>query len=115
MHVLIKSLDEYLDNEFENDENAIQLFDMGNDQKYDAANFLFDAFGGVENASKIMTFYDQYDDEEDLVKKPEKVAIEKPFVDPNQLSLFEFRKLIRNMLEENVQDAYSQWKRKNVT
>jgi hypothetical protein len=115
MHVLIKSLDEYLDNEFENDENAIQLFDMGNDQKYDAANFLFDAFGGVENASKIMTFYDQYDDEEDLVKKPEKVAIEKPFVDPNQLSLFEFRKLIRNMLEENVQDAYSKWKRKNVT
>ncbi len=87
MHVLIKPLrDEYDDDEMD---NPTTLFDMSNEVQYDT-NKTISHLLDFETAKKIMNF-----GEEPEKKEPEKKELYK---DPNQLSLFEIKKMVRKAL-----------------
>lgn len=95
MHVLIKPLDynwKYSDDEDDykhNEEMEQRLFDMSNESMVDPI-LVVDNLIGVDTAKKLFTFGEE----------PKHTP--KPFVDPNQLSLFEIRKSVRKKLLEAV-------------
>jgi hypothetical protein len=91
MHVLIKPLrDEYDDDEME---NPTTLFDMSNEVQYDTNNTISHLLD-FETAKKIMNFGEE-PEENDYEEKPQK---KEPYKDPNQLSLFEIKKMLREAL-----------------
>jgi hypothetical protein len=91
MHVLIKPLqDEYDDDEMA---NPSTLFDMSNEVQYDT-NKVISHLMDFDTAKKIMNFGEE-PEEDDYVEKPKK---QQPYKDPNQLSLFEIKKKLRESL-----------------
>lgn len=86
MHVLIKPLqDAYDDNEME---NPTTLFDMSNEAQ-DKTNDIISQLLDFETAKKIMNFGEE-------VSKP--IPKKEPYKDPNQMSLFEVKKMVRKKL-----------------
>jgi len=103
MHVVIKPINYNPTEEEENDE---KIFDMANRDIANTLGFL-DYSMGIDNAKKLLTFYEEPEEEED--------EEEKEYVDPNQMSLFEVRKLINGFIKEAIEPDYKKWKRNNVT
>lgn len=93
MNVVIKPLDYNPDDEEANDD---RVFNMANENRYDALSYLNSVIG-LDTAKKLLTFYVEPEEEE-----YEEDEEEKEYVDPNQMSLFEVRKLIREVIEEEV-------------
>jgi len=94
MYVLIKPVDWDTEDE---DANEDVIFDMKNDGYYDARNLLDSVFSR-EKAKELFTFDIEPEEEEE----DEEEDYEKEYVDPNQLSLFEVRKIVNQVLRESV-------------
>lgn len=96
MHVLIKPLrDEYDDKEME---NPTTLFDMSNEAQYNT-NLVIKNFLDFETAKRIMNFGEEVPKP---INEPQKTE---PYKDPNQMSLFEIKKILReNLLSYSVLD-----------
>ena len=95
MNVVIKPLVWSPKNEDEEEINDDAVFDMSNTNRHDALQYI-DSVIGLDKAKKLLTFYIEPEEEEEHDEEEEK-----EFVDPNQLSLFEIRKKIRNIIKEN--------------
>jgi GH24 family phage-related lysozyme (muramidase) len=93
MYVLIKPVDWDTEDE---DANEDVIFDMKNDGYYDARNLLDSVFSR-EKAKQLFTF-----DIEPEEPEEEEEDYEKEYVDPNQLAMFEVRKIVRKVLSESV-------------
>jgi hypothetical protein len=89
MYVLIKPLPPDMG---EDDEDSNVLYDMSNEPVYNPHGVLNHLLG-TDTVNKLFTF-----GEEPPEPEPQK---EKPFVDPNQLSLFEQKNKIKSILSEH--------------
>jgi len=91
MYVLIKPLP---DEDYE-DDNPDELYNMGNEAMGNPRNTLNNLVG-PDMVERLFNF----GEEPEIVEpEPEK---ERPFVDPNQLSLFENKNTIRNILRLHI-------------